>query len=144
MTDDQREALCELAIKAVVEAGYENLGTLEFLLDRQGNFYFIEINCRIQVEHPVTEMLSGIDLVGEQIRIAAGEPLGYTQQDVTEVARAFTGWTIRNPRLGCEFFFNRQPIEIVSQYGEVSGVKVVQTRLGAPGPRGRRERCRGS
>jgi acetyl-CoA carboxylase biotin carboxylase subunit len=83
MTDAQREALCESAIKAVVAAGYENLGTLEFLLDRDGNFYFIEINCRIQVEHPVTEMLSGIDLVTEQIRIAAGEPLGYTQDAVT-------------------------------------------------------------
>ena len=83
MNDGQREALCEAAIKAVVEAGYENLGTLEFLLDREGNFYFIEINCRIQVEHPVTEMLSGLDLVVEQIRIAAGEPLGYTQQDVS-------------------------------------------------------------
>ncbi len=83
MSDGQREALCEAAIKAVVEAGYENLGTLEFLLDREGKFYFIEINCRIQVEHPVTEMLSGMDLVCEQIRIAAGEPLGYTQQDVS-------------------------------------------------------------
>jgi acetyl-CoA carboxylase biotin carboxylase subunit len=79
----RREALCESAVRAVVTAGYENLGTLEFLLDRDGNFYFIEINCRIQVEHPVTEMLSGLDLVAEQIRIAAGQPLGYTQQDIT-------------------------------------------------------------
>jgi acetyl-CoA carboxylase biotin carboxylase subunit len=79
----RREALCDSAVKAVIAAGYENLGTLEFLLDRDGNFYFIEINCRIQVEHPVTEMLSGMDLVAEQIRVAAGEPLGYTQQDIT-------------------------------------------------------------
>jgi len=78
----RREALAEAAIQAVVAAGYENLGTLEFLLDRDGNYYFIEINCRIQVEHPVTEMLFGIDLVAEQIRIAAGEPLGFTQQDM--------------------------------------------------------------
>ena len=63
-------------------AGYENVGTLEFLLDRDGNYFFIEINCRIQVEHPLTEMLSGLDLVVEQIRIAAGEPLGYGQQDI--------------------------------------------------------------
>jgi acetyl-CoA carboxylase biotin carboxylase subunit len=82
LDEGRRQALCEAAIRAVVDAGYENLGTLEFLLDREGNFYFIEINCRIQVEHPVTEMLSGLDLVTEQIRIAAGEPLGYTQQDI--------------------------------------------------------------
>ncbi|MGZ6327898.1 MAG: acetyl-CoA carboxylase biotin carboxylase subunit [Candidatus Limnocylindrales bacterium] len=78
-----RERLCESALEAVVAAGYENVGTLEFLVDRDGNAYFIEINCRIQVEHPVTEMLSGIDLVREQIRLAAGEPLGYSQADVT-------------------------------------------------------------
>ena len=82
LDDGRREALAESAVRAVVAAGYENLGTLEFLLDREGNYYFIEINCRIQVEHPVTEMLSGMDLVAEQIRIAAGEPLGYTQADV--------------------------------------------------------------
>ncbi len=77
-----RLALAEQAVRAVVAAGYENLGTLEFLVDNTGAFYFIEINCRIQVEHPVTEMLSGMDLVVEQIRIAAGEPLGYAQSDV--------------------------------------------------------------
>jgi acetyl-CoA carboxylase biotin carboxylase subunit len=77
-----RQVLAEQAVRAVVAAGYENLGTLEFLVDQDGNHYFIEINCRIQVEHPVTEMLSGLDLVAEQIRIAAGEPLGYTQADI--------------------------------------------------------------
>ena len=77
-----RTELCELALRAVVAAGYENVGTLEFLVDGAGNFYFIEINCRIQVEHPVTEMLTGIDLVTTQIRIAAGEPLAFTQADV--------------------------------------------------------------
>jgi acetyl-CoA carboxylase, biotin carboxylase subunit len=81
--DATRTALAESALRAVVAAGYENVGTLEFLVDAAGNYYFIEINCRIQVEHPVTEMLTGIDMVAEQIRIAAGEPLGYTQADVT-------------------------------------------------------------
>jgi acetyl-CoA carboxylase biotin carboxylase subunit len=83
LDDERREALTSQAIQAIVAAGYENVATLEFLLDRDGNYYFIEINCRIQVEHPVTEMLSGIDLVTEQIRIAAGEPLGYGQADVS-------------------------------------------------------------
>jgi acetyl-CoA carboxylase biotin carboxylase subunit len=84
-----RAELAERAIRAVVAAGYENLGTLEFLVDRDRNFYFIEINCRIQVEHPVTEMITGIDLVAAQLRIAAGEPLGFSQVDV-----AFAGHAI--------------------------------------------------
>ncbi len=67
-----RADLADRAIRAVVAAGYENIGTLEFLVDRDDNPYFIEINCRIQVEHPVTEMLTGIDLIATQIRIAAG------------------------------------------------------------------------
>ncbi|MEX1172647.1 MAG: acetyl-CoA carboxylase biotin carboxylase subunit [Chloroflexota bacterium] len=78
-----RATLAETAVRAVVAAGYENVGTLEFLVDGSGNFYFIEINCRIQVEHPVTEMLTGVDLVAMQMRIAAGEPLGLTQADIT-------------------------------------------------------------
>jgi acetyl-CoA carboxylase biotin carboxylase subunit len=75
-------------VRAVVAAGYENLGTLEFLVDRDGSFYFIEINCRIQVEHPVTEMLTGQDLVVMQIRIAAGEPLGLSQADIVSRGHA--------------------------------------------------------
>ncbi len=83
-----RLELAERAIRAVVAAGYENLGTLEFLVDGDGNAYFIEINCRIQVEHPVTEMLTGMDLVATQIRIAAGEPLGFTQADIEQRGHA--------------------------------------------------------
>jgi acetyl-CoA carboxylase biotin carboxylase subunit len=85
---EARNELCTRAVRAVVSAGYENVGTLEFLVDRDGGFYFIEINCRIQVEHPVTEMLTGIDLVATQIRIASGEPLGFTQADVPQRGHA--------------------------------------------------------
>ena len=82
MDDAARDRLRDLAIRAVVAAGYESAGTLEFLLDKDGSFYFIEINCRIQVEHPVTEMLTGLDLIAEQIRLAAGERLSLTQEQV--------------------------------------------------------------
>jgi acetyl-CoA carboxylase biotin carboxylase subunit len=80
--DATRVELAESAVRAAMAAGYENAGTLEFLVDHEGRYYFIEINARIQVEHPVTEMLSGIDIVAEQIRLAAGEELGYGQDDV--------------------------------------------------------------
>jgi acetyl-CoA carboxylase biotin carboxylase subunit len=88
MTAAGRRELAERAVKAAVAAGYENVGTLEFLVDSDGNAYFIEINCRIQVEHPVTEMLTGIDLVATQIRLAAGEPLGFTQDEVGQNGHA--------------------------------------------------------
>src|SRR5918996_4190626 len=80
LSPEARADLCERALRAVVSAGYENVGTLEFLVDRDGSFYFIEINCRIQVEHPVTEMLTGIDLIAQQIRLAGGERLELRQE----------------------------------------------------------------
>jgi acetyl-CoA carboxylase, biotin carboxylase subunit len=82
MDDPTRERLRDLAIRSVVAAGYESAGTLEFLLDGEGNFYFIEINCRIQVEHPVTELLTGVDIVAEQIRTAGGDRLSLRQEDI--------------------------------------------------------------
>jgi acetyl-CoA carboxylase, biotin carboxylase subunit len=82
MDEPTRERLRDLAIRSVVAAGYESAGTLEFLLDADGNFYFIEINCRIQVEHPVTELLTSVDLIAEQVRLAAGERLTLRQEDV--------------------------------------------------------------
>jgi len=82
MNDEARERLRDLAIRSVLAAGYESAGTLEFLLDGDGNFFFIEINCRIQVEHPVTEMLTGLDLIAEQIRLSSGEALTVRQEQV--------------------------------------------------------------
>lgn len=82
LSEAARRDLAERALRAIAEAGYENLGTLEFLIDSKGEAYFIEINCRVQVEHPITELTTGIDMVALQIRIAAGEPLGLTQADV--------------------------------------------------------------
>jgi len=82
MTSDLRKKMGKAAIKAAEAVEYVNAGTIEFLLDAQGNYFFIEMNTRIQVEHPVTEEVTGIDLVKEQIRIAAGEELGYDQKDI--------------------------------------------------------------
>ena len=80
--DPQRKRMMELAVDAVRRIGYVGVGTLEFLLDRDGRFWFMEMNTRLQVEHCVTEILTGIDLVKWQIRIAAGIPLGFTQEDI--------------------------------------------------------------
>lgn len=82
VNDRQRQKMIELAVDAVKQIGYTGAGTLEFLLDREGNFWFMEMNVRLQVEHCVTEMLTGFDLVKWQIRIAAGIPLDFTQEDV--------------------------------------------------------------
>ncbi|MFQ5766428.1 MAG: acetyl-CoA carboxylase biotin carboxylase subunit [Acidobacteriota bacterium] len=79
---DLRRRMATVALKADSAAGYTNAGTVEFLLDKKGHFYFIEMNTRIQVEHPVTEGVTGLDLVKEQIMVAAGHPLSFRQRDV--------------------------------------------------------------
>jgi acetyl-CoA carboxylase, biotin carboxylase subunit len=77
-----RDAICDAAVRLAKAAGYYSAGTCEFLLDKDNNFYFIEVNARIQVEHPVTELITGVDLIREMIRVAAGEKLRFRQKDI--------------------------------------------------------------
>jgi len=79
---ETRAALCEAAVRMIKGANYSNAGTVEFIVDKHQNFYFIEVNARIQVEHPVTEMVTGIDLIKQQIKVAAGEKLPWTQDQI--------------------------------------------------------------
>ena len=86
LDDKTRKKMGEVAVNAVKEIGYTNAGTIEFLVDKNKDFYFMEMNTRVQVEHPVTEMVTGIDIIKEQIKIASGENLSFKQKDIT-----FTG-----------------------------------------------------
>lgn len=83
LDDTQRTHVCEMAVKAARAVGYVNAGTVEFLLDQDGSFYFMEMNTRLQVEHTITEQITGIDIVQEQISIAGGNPLSYQQDQIT-------------------------------------------------------------
>lgn len=89
LSSEQREYIGNLAVKAAQAVGYENAGTVEFLLDQDNNFYFMEMNTRLQVEHTITETITGIDIVQEQIRIASGLPLRFKQADIN-----FRGFSI--------------------------------------------------
>ncbi len=82
LTEAQRTEVCDLAVRAAKTVGYENAGTVEFLFDRDQRFYFMEMNTRLQVEHTITEQITGIDIVQEQILIASGKPLSFAQEDV--------------------------------------------------------------
>ncbi len=82
LPEQQRIAICEAAVRLIQHANYHNAGTVEFIVDQENNFYFIEVNARIQVEHPVTELVTGIDLIKSQISVAAGEKLPFRQSDI--------------------------------------------------------------
>ena len=82
LDEKTRKKMGEVAVKAVKEIGYSNAGTIEFLVDKNKDFYFMEMNTRVQVEHPVTEMVTGVDIIKEQIKIASGEELTYKQEDI--------------------------------------------------------------
>jgi acetyl-CoA carboxylase biotin carboxylase subunit len=82
VTPEIRKAMGDAAVRAAAAVGYNSVGTIEFLVDKNNNFYFMEMNTRVQVEHPVTEMVTGVDIVREQIRSAAGLPLRYKQEDI--------------------------------------------------------------
>lgn len=88
INDELRARMGAMAVRAAKAVGYENAGTIEFLLDKNGEFYFMEMNTRIQVEHPVTEMVTGMDLIKEQIRIAEGRELSFTQDDINVTGHA--------------------------------------------------------
>lgn len=83
-----RTAMCEAAVRLIKSANYENAATVEFIVDKDSNFYFIEVNARIQVEHPVTEMVTGVDLIKAQLRVAAGEELTFKQEDIKQNGHA--------------------------------------------------------
>ena len=101
MNDALRAKMGEAAVSAARAVNYHNAGTIEFLLDARGDFYFMEMNTRVQVEHPVTEFVTGLDIVQQQIRIAAGEPLGLRQEDIHLTGHAIEcRINAENPALG--------------------------------------------
>jgi acetyl-CoA carboxylase biotin carboxylase subunit len=88
LPEETRKAICDAATRLIKKANYTNAGTVEFIVDQDNNFYFIEVNARIQVEHPVTELVTGVDLIRSQIMVAAGEPLPFRQQQIQQSGHA--------------------------------------------------------
>jgi acetyl-CoA carboxylase biotin carboxylase subunit len=109
-----RKRMGEAAVKVAEAAGYYNAGTIEFLVDADKNFYFLEMNTRLQVEHPVTEIVTGIDLVREQLRIAAGEPLGYDQDQVL----------LRGHAVECRIYAEDPDSNFMPAPGKITGLRL--------------------
>jgi acetyl-CoA carboxylase, biotin carboxylase subunit len=124
VSEDLRRRMGEAAVRLALSAGYVNAGTVEFLVDEQLNFYFLEMNTRLQVEHPVTEMVTGLDLVQMQLRVAMGERLGVRQEDIT----------IRGHAIECRIYAEDPENNFFPSPGLI-------TRLVQPGGPGIREDC---
>jgi acetyl-CoA carboxylase biotin carboxylase subunit len=122
--DDLRRRMGEAAVRLALSAGYVNAGTVEFLVDAEENFYFLEMNTRLQVEHPVTELVTGLDLVHMQLRVAMGEPLGMTQEQVR----------LRGHAVECRIYAEDPENNFFPSPGLI-------TRLVQPGGPGIREDC---
>ncbi len=124
VSEDLRRRMGEAAVKLALSAGYVNAGTVEFLVDAEENFYFLEMNTRLQVEHPVTEMVAGVDLVQMQLRVAMGEPLGIRQEEVR----------LRGHAVECRIYAEDPENNFFPSPGKI-------TRLIQPGGPGIREDC---
>jgi acetyl-CoA carboxylase biotin carboxylase subunit len=124
VSEDLRRRMGEAAVRLALSAGYVNAGTVEFLVDDAQNFYFLEMNTRLQVEHPVTEMVTGLDLVQMQIRVAMGEPLGLKQEEVR----------LRGHAVECRIYAEDPENNFFPSPGLI-------TRLVQPGGPGIREDC---
>lgn len=121
ISPETRRKMCEAAVRTAKEIGYTNAGTIEFLVDADQNFYFLEMNTRLQVEHPITEMVTGVDIVKEQIRIAAGKPLTFQQHEIQNKGAA----------LECRIYAEDPENQFMPSPGKITALRIP----GGPGIR---------